>query len=303
MRNTIPCFLSEKMPAASQSLWERKVASCAEPMVKTEISCWCSGIYHMRLVLWSSRGVPSRPSSMCENFNSSLLRQLLVSSFSFAINSHVRLISHEELVLLFDIERKMSEESKTPEGDYMMMGGAAAPPAAGSSLKLPSGLDDPNLTQEDRDYRLAIALQQQENSVAYDEHKKKHDQAVKANVNRTARSGTFSKLAAIRDRDGGMLSVPAEYTTENAYVSAGDNYMPPAGKSDEDLLKGATPAEIADFKLAKELQKVEQVGAGTAREVSKILSDETKEIEAQKHRTEHSNYHIPQKPRGIFKKN
>jgi hypothetical protein len=185
----------------------------------------------------------------------------------------------------------MSEESKTAEGDYVMMGATSG----SSAVKMPTGLDDPNLSQEDRDHRLAIALQQQENAAAFDVHKKKHDEAVAATTNRTARSGTFTRLAAVRDKDQGMLSVPADYTTENAYVKS-DSYLPPMG-NDEDMLKGASPQQIADYKLAKELQKVEQVGAGTAREMGKIVSEEVDEAESQAHRTERSNYHIPQKPR------
>ncbi len=159
-----------------------------------------------------------------------------------------------------------------------------------------AGIDDTFLSQEDRDHRLAIALQQQENAAVYDSHKKKHEKFVAANTNRTARSGTFSKLAAVRDKDHGMLSVPKDYTTENAYVRDDGDFMPGAGqKSDEELLKGATPQQIADFKLAKELQKVEQVGAGTAREMAKIVTEETVQKEVQAHRTERSNYHINQK--------
>jgi hypothetical protein len=180
----------------------------------------------------------------------------------------------------------MSEESKTAEGDYVMMGGAAR----GGAFKVPSGLDDPNLSQEDKDHRLAIALQQQENAAAFNGHSKKHQEHKAANINRTARSGTFTKLAAVRDKDQGMLSVPSDYTTENAYVKADGEYLPPGTKSDEEMLKGATPQQIADFKFAKELQKVEQVGAGTAREMGKIVKEEHSEAEAQAHRTERSNY-------------
>lgn len=185
----------------------------------------------------------------------------------------------------------MSEESKTPEGDYVMMGDGQ--PA--TSPTFGAGLDDAALTQEDRDHRLAIALQQQENAAVYDAHKKKHETYVNANVHRTARSGTFTKLAAVRDKDHGMLTVPKDYTTENAYVRGEGDYMPSTEKSDEELLKNATPQQIADFKLAKELQKVEQAGAGTAREMAKIVTEETVEKETQAHRTERSNYHIPQK--------
>jgi hypothetical protein len=181
----------------------------------------------------------------------------------------------------------MSEETKTADGDYVMMGGESA-----GGVKLP-GLDDPNLSQEDRDHRMAISLQQQENAAAYDSHKNKHDQLVKANTNRTARSGTFTRLAAVRDKDQGMLSVPADYTTENAYVKSSGEYLPPIGKTDEEILRGATPQQIADFKVAKELQKVEQVGAGTAREMSKIESGDKGEEDAQIHRTGYSNYHKP----------
>mmetsp|Transcript_37574 Transcript_37574/g.91173 ORF Transcript_37574/g.91173 Transcript_37574/m.91173 type:complete len:179 (+) Transcript_37574:64-600(+) len=176
----------------------------------------------------------------------------------------------------------MSEETKTAEGDYVMMGDS-------NGVKMP-GLDDPNLSQEDRDHRLAIALQQEENVAAYDAHKRRHDQRVAANTNRTARSGTFTRLAAVRDKDQGMLTVPADYTTENAYVKSDGEYLPPGGRSDEEILRNATPQQIADYKLAKEIQKVEQAGAGTAREMSKISSEDAEEAEAQATRTGYSNY-------------
>ncbi|MGK3744101.1 MAG: hypothetical protein ACI8RD_010467 [Bacillariaceae sp.] len=186
----------------------------------------------------------------------------------------------------------MSEESKTPDGDYVMMSGATAP--GGGNAKIPMGLDDPNLSQEDKDHRMAIALQQQENAAVYDAHKKKHEQAVSANTNRTARSGTFTKLAAVRQKDHGMLSVPADYTTPNAYVKDSSDYMAHQEKS-EMSMTGATPQQTADYQLAKELQKVEQVGAGTAREMSKIVTEEEQVSDAQDHRVERSNYHINQK--------
>ena len=185
----------------------------------------------------------------------------------------------------------MSEESKTPDGDYVMMGSGAAAPAGGPKVNL--GLDDPNLSQEDKDHRLAIALQQEENAAVYEARKKKHDQAVAASANRTARSGTFTKLAAVRQKDHGMLSVPADYTTPNAYVKEGTDYLAHTEKGEG--LTGATPQQTADYQLAKELQKVEQVGAGTAREMGKIVSEQAAEAEAQAHRVERSNYHINQK--------
>lgn len=185
----------------------------------------------------------------------------------------------------------MSEESKTPDGDYVMMGTGAATPGGASKLSI--GLDDPNLSQEDKDLRLAIALQQEENAAVLEERKKKHEQAIAASVNRTARSGTFTKLAAVRQKDHGMLSVPAGYTTPNAYVKDSGDYIAHTEKSEGFV--GASPQQAADYQLAKELQKVEQVGAGTAREMSKIVTEESNETDAQAHRVERSNYHINQK--------
>ena len=112
----------------------------------------------------------------------------------------------------------MSEESKTAEGDYVMMGSDSVVPGRGAGMV--AGLDDPNISQEEKDHRLAIALQQQENAAAFNEHKKKHEDIVHSKQNRTARSGTFSKLAAVRGKDHGMLQVPAEYTSDNAYVKS-----------------------------------------------------------------------------------
>lgn len=161
----------------------------------------------------------------------------------------------------------MSEESKTSDSDYVHMSDAPRPVGTTNAF-----LDDPSLSQEDRDLRLAIALQQQENAAAYDAHKKRHDAAIAANANRTSRSNVHSRLAYVRKKDHGMLSVPDEYTTENAYKkgdhsSVGvDNYIHPN--------PNASPQEQSDLKLALELQKVEQTGAGTARMMDKILTEE-----------------------------
>ncbi|KAL7555450.1 hypothetical protein ACA910_020179 [Epithemia clementina (nom. ined.)] len=179
----------------------------------------------------------------------------------------------------------MSEEAKTPEGDYVMMGSTRAIPGRGGPANM--GLDDPNLTQEEKDHRLAIALQQQENAAVYATHQKKHNNHVKAQENRTARSATFTRLAAVRDQDHGMLSVPKEYTSDNAYKNEGDYIVPEQGFSPP---KNATPQEIADAQLASELQKLEQVDAGTTRTMQKIVKEETEEEKAQTRRTGYSNY-------------
>jgi hypothetical protein len=186
----------------------------------------------------------------------------------------------------------MSEESKTADGDYVIMGSEAV--GRGPSAKN-LGLDDPSLSQEEKDHRLAVALQQQENAAAYEDHKKKHDAYTKANENRTARSSTFNKLATVRKKDHGMLSVPAEYSSEDGYKKEG--YVPSSGLVAPP--PGSSPQVIEDYKLALELQKVEQVDAGTVRTMEKIVKEEVQEDDAQAHRTERSNYHINQK--GLFK--
>jgi hypothetical protein len=194
----------------------------------------------------------------------------------------------------------MSEESKTADGDYVMMGGGAGVRPGTGTIMSNLGLDDPSLSLEEKDHRLALALQQQENAAAYDEHKKKHETYTKANENRTARSATFTKLAAVRAKDHGMLTVPPEYTSEHAYKSEAEYSSAPT--SFVAPPPGADPQEIADFQLAAGLQKIEQVDAGTVRTMQKIVTEEAQEESAQAHRTERSNYHINQKGIPFFKK-
>ncbi|KAL7549052.1 hypothetical protein ACHAWF_012322 [Thalassiosira exigua] len=191
----------------------------------------------------------------------------------------------------------MSEESKTSDSDYVHMSGdvgrGGTPGGAGHASPPVAGLDDPNLTQEERDLRLAIALQRQENAAAYDQHKKRHDAAVAANANRTGRSCVHGRLAAVRKKDHGMLAVPDEYTTENAYKKGDGEYVAPPSSGPEAAeatvaaaaAGGALPQEVADLKMALDLQKVEQTGAGTARTLEKILREEKEDGEANEHRT------------------
>lgn len=178
----------------------------------------------------------------------------------------------------------MSEESKNHDGDYVVMGNGAGvynnKATAGAALSL----DDPTLSQEERDHRLAIAMQQQENAAAYNEHKVKHDAQVAANESRTARSGTFTKLAAVRSKDHGMLTVPSDYTSEHAYQKESDyvspGFAPPPANAVEQVQ--------ADFNLAAEMQKVEQVDAGTVRTMQKMVEEEEAAEEAQLNRTTRS---------------
>jgi len=187
----------------------------------------------------------------------------------------------------------MSEESKTSDTDYVHMNDGRGPGvASGNGAPTIAGLDDPNLSQEDRDLRLAIALQQQENAAAYDAHKKRHDAAIAANTNRTSRSNVHSRLSQVRKKDNGMLSVPDEYTTENAYKKGDSEYVSPAADSSAVVANatanGALPQEVADLRLALDLQKVEQTGVGTANAMNKILKEEKEESEANHMRTARS---------------
>jgi hypothetical protein len=189
----------------------------------------------------------------------------------------------------------MSEESKTAEGDYVAMGsgnkaGRFGGPKPASNLNL----DDPNLSQEEKDHRLAIALQQQENAAAYNEHHAKQKEHERTNDLRTARSGTYTKLAAVRAKDHGMLTVPAEYSTENAYKkdSHVSTYSAPNGGFAPPS-RNADSQEIADYKLAAALQGVEQVEAGTVQTMQEIVHEDESFEDAQNRRTKYSNYHIP----------
>jgi len=177
--------------------------------------------------------------------------------------------------------KTMSEESKTSDSDYVHMSDTRP-----SAFTAPNAfLDDPTLSQEDRDLRLAIALQQQENAAVYDAHKKRHDAALAANANRTGRSGVHSRLAQIRKKDHGMLSVPDAYATKNAY-KRGDHVV-----TTEEYIQpnpNATPQEQRDLNLAMELQKVEQSGAGTARLMDKILTEEVQDGKADEMRNARS---------------
>ncbi len=79
-----------------------------------------------------------------------------------------------------------------------------------------------------------------------------------------------------------MFTVPDEYTTENAYKKGDSKYVNPdaAGGVNLDNLSGALPQEVADLKLAMDLQKMEQTGAGTARTMNKILKEEQEDEQA-----------------------
>lgn len=149
------------------------------------------------------------------------------------------------------------------------------------------GLDDPNLSQEDKDLRLAIALQQQENAQVLENAKRRKAAANKSNFFRTGRSGVNTRLAHVRDKDHGAYSVPSAYggaasTAANAYKSMEDAYAPPGtgptGNAQQD----------ADLKLAKDLQSVEATSISAAVESDKLAKLVAEETAASEHRTQRS---------------
>merc|ERR1712157_717566 len=142
-------------------------------------------------------------------------------------------------------------------------------------IKAPFGLDDPNVSQEDKDLRLAIALQQEENARALATSKGKIEDAEKANTMRTGRSGVHSRLAAVRDKDHGMLSVPSD--SLGTYQAPGSHVNSSQGLG--------LSQEIADHNLALELQKLENSSAGTSQAADKLISAEKEIQEAQENRT------------------
>jgi len=158
---------------------------------------------------------------------------------------------------------------KEKGSEYVSMGeGAGAKP--GSVIQV-DGLDNPNLSQEDKDLRLAIALQQQENAAVLDAHKKKQQNVKKAHAMRATRSNAQGNLATIRARDKGVLQVPDEFTTENAYRKAD--------------LKNSAPANDdgrGDF------DSVEKAAAGTASVMNQIVQEQKADIDSEKYRSRRS---------------
>ena len=108
---------------------------------------------------------------------------------------------------------------------------------------------EPSLSQEEKDLRLALALQQQENSIAYDAHKKRHDAHLAAQNNRTTRSNAGTRLANVlkNQKDG------------PAVAGAAGSYM--------------GPDDSSDAILAAELQKVGETTAKTAKIIAQDSQD------------------------------
>lgn len=121
------------------------------------------------------------------------------------------------------------------------------------------GMNDPNLSQEERDLRLALALQQQENASVLAAHAQRQASQRSTNDFRTARSGAKEGLTTIR-------KIQKNSAATNYGADADSMYMAPG-------------SDDADYKLAMEMQMAEDSAVGTARLVEKIIKDEVKERE------------------------
>eukprot|EP00565_Helicotheca_tamesis_P003178 CAMPEP_0185724636 /NCGR_PEP_ID=MMETSP1171-20130828/1051_1 /TAXON_ID=374046 /ORGANISM="Helicotheca tamensis, Strain CCMP826" /LENGTH=166 /DNA_ID=CAMNT_0028392521 /DNA_START=16 /DNA_END=516 /DNA_ORIENTATION=- len=148
---------------------------------------------------------------------------------------------------------------------------------SGSGRKQATLPDDPNLSQEERDHRLAIAMQQQENAAAYEAQRKQKEASNIAKRNRIGRSGAAGGLAYIRGKDKGKLSVPKEYTTEGADVNPMSYHAPPAEKS-------SIPND-PDSAVAANFDQMEKAAAGTAQTMQKLMKEAETEAESSKLRT------------------
>mmetsp|Transcript_21232 Transcript_21232/g.31438 ORF Transcript_21232/g.31438 Transcript_21232/m.31438 type:complete len:159 (-) Transcript_21232:349-825(-) len=155
--------------------------------------------------------------------------------------------------------------------NYVNMGQGVQPGTTTSPAPAP-GLEDSNLSQEETDLRLALALQQQENAAAYDAHKKTQDAAIAAKKNRTTRSNYSTGLASIRRAQKNTDVSPGGYENDGAYNAPG--------------------SDSNDAALAAELQKVEHATAGTAQLMEQIVKEDSEEKKSTTIRSGRSHYHM-----------
>ena len=158
------------------------------------------------------------------------------------------------------------------DANYVNMGQEGVQPGT-TSLNAP-GLEDTNsdLSMEERDLRLALALQQEENAAAYEAHKKTHDAALAAKKNRTTRSNYSTGLASIRRAQKNTEVSPVGYENDGAYNAPG--------------------SDSKDAALAAELQKVEHATAGTAQLMEQIVKEDSEEKKSSTIRSGRGHYHM-----------
>jgi len=155
------------------------------------------------------------------------------------------------------------------DANYVNMGQGVQPGT--TNLNAP-GLEDPNLSQEEGDLRLALALQQQENAAAYGAHKKTHEAAVAAKKSRTTRSNYSTGLASIRKAQKSSDGSNNGFKNDGEYNAPG--------------------TESGDAQLAAELQKVEHATAGTAQLMEQIAKEDSEEKKSTTIRSGRGHFHM-----------
>lgn len=145
--------------------------------------------------------------------------------------------------------------------NYVNMGAGSGITSGNADITNVGGYDNPSLSTEEKDRRLALALQQQENAAVYDTMKKKHDGEELAQKLRTTRSNVSTGLAAIRKKEREQSDSPPNY--ESGYSG---NYNAPGGHASD-----------PDAQLAMESHRIDQACAGTAKMMEHITEVSAKD--------------------------
>merc|ERR1739845_7810 len=138
--------------------------------------------------------------------------------------------------------------------NYVNMGSGSGIRNTTSKIPEIDGLNDPNLSAEERDRRLALALQQQENAAVYENMKKKHDTEKESQRLRTTRSNAPTSLAAIRKKE---RENPKDFNN-NSY----SNYVAPTS---------------GEKTAVDEFTRVDEACAGTAQLMNHIVKTTAKD--------------------------
>merc|ERR1712050_481240 len=138
--------------------------------------------------------------------------------------------------------------------NYVNMG--SGPGSRTNTSKMPefNGQSHNNLSSEQRDRRLALALQQQENAAVYEDMKKKHDTEKESQKLRTTRSNAPTSLAAIRKKE---RENPKDFSN-NSY----SNYVAPTS---------------GEKTAVDEFTRVDEACAGTAQLMNHIVKTTAKD--------------------------
>jgi len=138
--------------------------------------------------------------------------------------------------------------------NYVNMGSGSGIRNTTSKMPEIDGFNDPNLLPEERDRRLALALQQQENAAVYENMKKKHDIEKESQKLRTTRSNAPTSLAAIRKKE--------RENPQDVSESVYSNYVAPSS---------------GENAIVDEFSRVDEACAGTAKLMNHIVKTTAKD--------------------------